>query len=338
MSIPSRERLNQIVKQEPPELVAALLASMAEHIEEQKQLIEKLQAEQAARLQQKFAIDEKMMLLRPQMFGRKKEDRIEATDRPRDTSQEEALLFSQAELPAPKTREEAGKAKGQNLDAVIVDHGMSDDDLVAEAISRGVEHASADQWRDTGLFDESVKVQIIERKYVREIHRRRKYKLDPKALPNQEKEVIVTAPGPAELLPGMNYTTEFVTSVVADKYISHMPLERQTREMESLGLYGMRNSTLSRLSLLAAVSLEKMQEKIKVELLQTTLALHLDETPWKIQDKDQADGYMWVISNRCGSYYFYRPTRSGQVLKDVLGLQRCSDYGWVLGLWCSRRT
>lgn len=54
-------------------------------------------------------------------------------------------------------------------------------------------------------------------------------------------------------------------------------------------------------------------------LVKTDLALHLDETPWKIQNKKEQDGYMWVISNRYGSYYFFKPTRSGQVLKEKLG-------------------
>lgn len=48
-------------------------------------------------------------------------------------------------------------------------------------------------------------------------------------------------------MPGMDFTTEFVTSVISEKYIRHMPRERQTREMESLGLCGIKTSTLSRM-------------------------------------------------------------------------------------------
>ena len=74
----------------------------------------------------------------------------------------------------------------------------------------------------------------------------------------------------------MSYATEFVASIVSDKYISHMPLERQTREMESLGLKGMKNSTLSRHCGLAAACLEQLQEKILADLLKTDLAFHID--------------------------------------------------------------
>ncbi len=116
----------------------------------------------------------------------------------------------------------------------------------------------------------------------------------------------------------MNYTTDFVASVVADKYISHVPLERQAREMESLGLRGIRNSTLSRHCALAAASLEPIQGKILEELRGSDVALNIDETPWKIQNKDEKDGYLWVISNRFGSYYFFKPTRSAQVISEKL--------------------
>lgn len=171
-------------------------------------------------------------------------------------------------------------------------------------------------WKNTGLFDETFRIQIIERSYVKEVHKKYKYKLDSKFNSDPDKEVIITANGPSSLLPGMNYSTDFVVSVVADKYISHMPLERQTREMESLGLKGIKNSTLSRLSGLAAASLEPIQAEILSELKSSDLALHLDETPWGIQNKNEKDGYMWIVSNRYGSHYLFKPTRSGQVFKS----------------------
>lgn len=98
-----------------------------------------------------------------------------------------------------------------------------------------------------------------------------------------------------------------------------MPLERQTREMESLGLHGMKNSTLTRMCALASASLELLQEKIlREDLVPSDLALHVDETPWKIQNKSEKNGYMWTISNRYGAYYFYNPSRSAVVAVEKL--------------------
>jgi transposase len=315
------ERAEKIVKQEDPQVVAGLLASMMDHIESQKNLIAQLEAEQAKKSQESFLIEERIKLLRRSLYGRSKEDRALAGDRPRDRSQEEALIFSKAVFPAPETRNEnqKGKARGFNLAEVVIEQRPTETELVSEGHSRGVESSSASQWMDTGLYDESFKIQIIERRYVKEIYRKYKSKLKDEFNPDPEKDVLITANGGSELLPGMNYTTEFVASVVADKYISHMPLERQTREMESLDLKGMKTSTLSRMAALAAASLEPMQEEIlREDLLKSDLGLHLDETPWKIQAKQEKDGFMWVISNRYGSYYFFKPTRSGQVLREKL--------------------
>lgn len=310
------DRAKKVVSNESPELVAHLLADLMGEVERQRLLIEKIKTENAAKDQSAFEIEEKVKVLRRLMFDSGAERRTEATDRPRDKSQEEAFLFSQAAFPSPEVRDKQN-AKSSVLDEPLVNHRMSAEALIAESRIRGFASCVSADWQDTGLFDESSKIQIIERRYVREKHRRFKYKYVGSESP--DKEIIITASGADELLPGMNYTTEFVASVVADKYISHMPLERQTREMESLGLRGIKNSTLSKHCALAAASLERLQERIlREDLLTSDLGLHIDETPWKIQNKHQKDGFMWVISNRYGAYYFYKPTRSGQVLKEKL--------------------
>lgn len=312
------DQIKKILAQESPELVARLMTDLIEANEKQRAHIAKLEAEQAEKLQSSFNLEERVKLLRRQMFGKRSEKRNEASDRPRDKSQAEALVFSQAAFPAPETRsDQKGKAKGQELESLVVDQYPTESELLAEARLRGLDNPSASDWIDTGLFDESIKIQIIERRYIRELHRKHKFKL--RVNPDPDKEVIVTANGSAELLPGMNYTTDFVAAVVSDKFISHMPLERQLREMESLGLKGMKSSTLSRMAALAAATLEPLAEEIfKQDLVRSDLALHLDETPWKIQNKDEKDGFMWVISNRYGSYYFFKPTRAGHVIKEKL--------------------
>lgn len=318
------ERTKQIIEAEKdPRVLRALIRSMAEHIETQKSKIEKLESEHAKKDQHSFLIEEKVKLLRLEIFGRSKEDRIEASDRPRDKSQTEALLFSQAAFPCGEARSEDGsklKDRWENLEKREVEHDITDEELKSESASRGIENPSHEQWECLpNVYDTVTKIQIIERSYIKELHKKKKYKLKSKYIDSLGgKDVILVAAGPDGLLPGMNYTTEFVASTVSDKYISHMPLERQTREMESLGLKGIKNSTLSRLCALSAASLEPLADRIRRELLKSDLALHIDETPWKIQNRNEKDGYMWVVSNRYGSYYFYKATRSAKILTEKL--------------------
>lgn len=321
-----KTRMKQIVKSESPEVIAALMADMAEHIESQKKLIEGLRTEQAEKEQRSFNIEEKLKLVRRGIYGRSSEKRADASDRPRTRSQAENLIFSQAMFPTNEVRDESGKTiktRWENLDTQEVEVSMHEAEFEEEGRLRGIEKHATEKWSDIweelpNVYETITQIEIIERRYIKKIIKKRKYKLK-EPYPNQVdgKDVILTAQVPG-LLPGMNYTTDFVAAVVADKYISHIPLERQVRQMESLGLKGMQNSTLSRLCAVAAGALEPLQDAILSELLESNTALHLDETPWGIQNKNERDGYMWVISNRCGSYYFFKPTRSAKVLTEKL--------------------
>ena len=169
------DRAKKVVSNESPELVAHLLADLMGEVERQRLLIEKIKTENAAKDQSAFEIEEKVKVLRRLMFDSGAERRTEATDRPRDKSQEEAFLFSQAAFPSPEVRDKQS-AKSSVLDEPLVDHRMSADALITESRIRGFASCVSADWQDTGLFDESSKIQIIERRYVREKHRRFKYK------------------------------------------------------------------------------------------------------------------------------------------------------------------
>ena len=98
-----------------------------------------------------------------------------------------------------------------------------------------------------------------------------------------------------------------------------MPLTRQLKQMESLGLKNFRQKSLYNLCWAVGEHLSPLVEKITKEIkTQPTQIVHADETPWPINNKDQSDGYMWVLSNQAGSYYQYETTRSGKVIEEIL--------------------
>jgi len=317
----SLERVKQLIANEPAEILRPLIFTIVEENERLKSVIKQIEDEKARQKQTQLNIEEQIKFLRRKIFGRSKETRESQDGEKERESQEDAQLFAQAAFPAPE-EPKSQKDKRVNMPEKTIPHDMTPEELKAESTIRGIENPSADQWQELeNVFDRVTTIQIIERSYVKEVHLKKKYKLKDEFNPDKdEKSVIVTATGPAALLAGMNYTTEVVASVVADKYLLHMPLDRQTREMKSLGLAGMQTSTLSRFCALSAASFEEMAERIKTELLEAAkhVSLHLDETPWKIQNKEQKDGYMWVISSRLGSYYFYEPTRAGQAIKEKI--------------------
>lgn len=324
------DKIKNLINDQPAEILRPLLVTTLNEVERLKKVIAKIENEKSLQRQAQLNIEEQIKILRRKVFGRSKEDREGAKldadqaspNADREKSQDDAFLFSQAAFPAPP-EPSSQKDKRAQMPEATYECEMTKDDLKAESVLRGIDNPSGDQWDEIkNAGDHITIIQIIERRYEKQVHVKKKYKLKSEFNPDDlEKEVIVTAPGPSSLLPGMNYSTEFVASVVTDKYLLHLPLDRQAGEMKSLGLAGMRTSTLSRLCALSAASFEDVADRIRLELLAAaeTVALHLDETPWKIQLKDQKDGYMWVMSSRLGSYYFYKPTRSGDVLLEKLG-------------------
>jgi len=315
------ERVKSLIEDQPPEILRPLILTMHQEVERLRGVIKEIEAENARKAQLQLNIEEQLKQLVRKVFARSKEARPGSEAKEKRQSQEDAELFTLAAFPAPE-EPPTQKEKWATVPQKEIPHDMSAEELALESGVRGIENPSAAQWEEIpNAFDRVTTIHLIERSYEKHIHLKKKYKLKDEFNPDpDEKTVIVTAQGPASLLPGMNYATEVVASVVTDKYVLHLPLERQVKEMKSLGLLGMRTSTLSRFCALSAANLEEMAARILKELLTfgESVALHLDETPWRIQNKDQKDGYMWVISSRMGSYYFYKPTRSGEVIKEKL--------------------
>jgi transposase len=72
-------------------------------------------------------------------------------------------------------------------------------------------------------------VTVVKRSFVVERQLRKKYRCRC----NQN---VVTAPGSTKLQPGGRYSVEFGVDVAVNKYLDHLPLERQVRMMRREGL------------------------------------------------------------------------------------------------------
>lgn len=312
--------LDEIKTETNVEYLRGVIAILDGHVGRLQKIID----EQEAKKQLPLGFEIQLSKLKKLIFGRKSDKRLEATDRPRDKSEDELLLHSRSLFP------ELSDKQAKDLDTETIIHSAGEEDLVMESTLRELNSPSADQWEEiSGLYDKSTEITVIERSYKKLIHKRKKYRLKSEHN-TSDKEVIITAPGAEKLLPGSTYSIDFAVSVVADKYISHTPLERQTREMHSLGLRNMKTKTLSNLCQTVAIYCEPVARRILAEVLSHNRVVHADETPWKIQVKEQDDGYMWVISNQVSSYYVFEPTRSGFVMKELLkgyqGTVVCDGY------------
>lgn len=171
-----------------------------------------------------------------------------------------------------------------------------------------------------GLFQDSFEITVHELVYKKIVHRQQKYRLiSPRP---QEKEVIVTSPGPVKIKKGSGYSVDFALNVVLDKYEYHLPLERQRRRMQAAGL-SVSVKSLYGLCEAVAGHCEAVCEGIRQDILKDAVATHIDETTWPLKGQN-SQSYMWSLSNRSGQYYQFEPTRSGRVAEEMLkGFSGC---------------
>jgi transposase len=165
-----------------------------------------------------------------------------------------------------------------------------------------------------GFYETATEITITERTFKQVVSKRQKYKVQNT---ETKKETMVTAKGPVKLMPGCKYSVDFALSIVAGKFLNHLPYDRQRKELKRLGLR-IPTMSLSRLCEMVAVHMGQTVDKIRDDIFNANLACHLDETPWPILDKNAGNGRMWILANQAGSFYQFEPSRSGEVADELL--------------------
>jgi transposase len=257
-------------------------------------------------------IEDRLVRLKVQAWQHGRERVEKTTISARPVGHKEQELLPHGKRVGPETKQDDVSA----LPEEVVEHEFTEAGLVDEAKLRGITPASASVWEQVpGLYQESREITVIERVYKTRFHRRAKYRLK-KEFNNTGKEVLITAPGPVKLLPGSRYSVEFAAQVAADKYDMSLPLERQRRQMETLGLCVSVKTLYGLCRALAELCEKTVVAKIRKEILSDFASVHVDETPWALLGG--RGGYMWTMSNRSGAYYRFETTRSGRIAEEML--------------------
>ena len=159
-------------------------------------------------------------------------------------------------------------------------------------------------------FEESQEVTLIRRSYEILKHRRRKYRCSCNG-------AVVTAPAPPRLVPGGRYSTEFAVEVAADKYINHLPLDRQRKMMAREGLVIDTPTLWDQVSAVAK-ALAPTYEALRRRIVSGPFA-HADETRWMLIESPHADRYQaWGMAGPDAVFYKILPSRSAEAARQVL--------------------
>ena len=121
-----------------------------------------------------------------------------------------------------------------------------------------------------------------------------------------------------KLIPGGRYSVDFAVAVAVGKYLDHLPLARQVRQMARAGL---RVDTQTLWDQLAALSrhLETTYAALVADV-RAAPVVGADETTWQLMEPGRSKTwYVWALTRPDAVAYRLRRSRSAATAAEVLG-------------------
>jgi len=136
---------------------------------------------------------------------------------------------------------------------------------------------------------------------------------------------VETAPGPVRAVDGGRYSLRFGIKVAFDKYVAHLPLERQARLMAHHGLHVTSQTLWDQCS--AVTELLAPTYDALFAQLRASPVVGVDQTGWPdLEDTSLPPWQMWCLTAPGLVYHRICDDKSARTFKDLLG-----DYrGWVV--------
>lgn len=218
--------------------------------------------------------------------------------------------------PQSEPRRGHGPRPQPELPVVEVVHTLDAPDQICTACGGALA-----AWK--GQFEESEEVDVVAATYRVLRHQRQKYTCRCGGC-------VETALGPSKLVPGGRYSIDFAVAVAVAKYLDHLPLARQVRQMARAGLR-VQTQTLFDQILGLARHLEPTYEALHARVLAAPV-VGADETVWPLLEKGGAKRwYAWSVTAPDAVFYRIDPSRSAraaaEILCDYQGIVVCDGYG-----------
>ena len=178
-----------------------------------------------------------------------------------------------------------------------------------------------------GETEDSDEITVVERRFVIHRHKRKKYVCNCGAC-------VDTAPLPPKLSDGARYSIDFAIEVSVDKYLDHMPLEREARKMKREGLEIDSQTLWDQIERLAR-HLGPTYEAL-LTFIMTFAVVGADETHWRVMGKagrvegEAKQWQIWLVQVEQAVYYTIENSRSSKVaislLTNFTGIVMCDGY------------
>lgn len=160
-------------------------------------------------------------------------------------------------------------------------------------------------------FDESEMIDVVEVRYELVKVKQQKYVC-------RCGSCVETAIGPARALPGSRYSLAFAIKVCLDKWLDHIPLERQRRILERHGL-DVSSSTLWDMAYAIAKRLSIVEAAL-FEHVKAQPVIGLDQTGWpRLEPGATKPWQMWCLTSPGVVVHRIRDDKSAATFKSLVG-------------------
>lgn len=162
-----------------------------------------------------------------------------------------------------------------------------------------------------GQCETSEMIDVVDIKYVVSEVQRQKYVCKCGS-------AVETAPGPERAIDGGRYSLRFAVKVAFDKYVNHLPLERQVRAMSHYGLDVTSQTLWDQCS--AVTELLTPTYDAIFERLRAAPVIGLDQTGWPdLEDKTLPPWQMWCFTAPGFVYHRICDDKSAATFKALVG-------------------
>jgi transposase len=266
-------------------------------------------------------LKEQVLLVQKKQFGPSSE-KAPALQIELGFNEAEAVADSVPEVVEPKTITYTRKPKSvghreevlENLPTEVIEYRLPEEEQVCSCCGGPMHEMGSDTRDEVVIIPAQVKaIKHISFKYAcRNCER------------NEIATPIVTAPAPKALIPKSLASASAVAYIMSQKYTEAMPLYRQEKHFERMGIE-LPRANLSNWMLKGGEMLEPVFDCMHKRLLNLDIA-HADETTLQVLHetgrKAESKSYMWLYrSGREGPpivLFEYKPTRSGNNPKQFL--------------------
>ena len=223
---------------------------------------------------------------------------------------------SEAENKPEAPRRGHGPKSQPNLPIQFVPHTLAEDDRTCSICGQVMV-----EMRDQAEESEEITVIGVEYKILK--HFRQKYRC-------RCNEQVLTAPPPVKLIPGGRYSIDFAVHVAVNKYLDHLPLERQVRAMGRAELDVDSQTLWDQIQALAR-HLEPTYEALCTKVLDSDV-VYADETFWRNhENRNTSKWWTWCVASDDIAAYRILKHRSkeaaGQVLGGFVGVAMTDGWG-----------